>query len=296
MGVPPRRAFAFAKEGTVTVPADFLEKYPLYKSFAFDFPSDPRPETLRFEFTAINMNCERCGSRQTFAQKEGLTDAFTLVPGGSRGGTALALYYTCAMCSLGVYRFYLRLADDQKSVWKIGQDPPWSIEPTDAVKKALGGHIGNYKKGLINESQGYGIGAFAYYRRIVEEIIGELLDEIGDLIKEQPDHADYLAKLATVKDSKSAEKRIEVVKDLLPSVLRQRGINPLGELHDALSRGLHAESDVECLNLAGIVRECLVFLIEQVSARKKQGEAYATNIQALRKKLDKEGKAKTDPK
>ena len=26
------------------------------------------------------------------------------------------------------------------------------------------------KKGLINESQGYGIGAFAYYRRIVEVV------------------------------------------------------------------------------------------------------------------------------
>ena len=50
-------------------------------------------------------------------------------------------------------------------------------------------------KGLVSESQGYGIGAFAYYRRIVEEIIDEMLKQIGDLIS-GVDKERYAAALA----------------------------------------------------------------------------------------------------
>lgn len=46
----------------------------------------------------------------------------------------------------------------------------------------LGEREETFKKGLTCESQGYGIGAYAYYRRIVEEVIDELLDGIADLM------------------------------------------------------------------------------------------------------------------
>jgi hypothetical protein len=179
---------------------------------------------------------------------------------------------------------------------KVGQIPTWSIEPPESLQKVLGDHLSEYKKGMVNESQGYGIGAFAYYRRIVETIIGQLLDDIGELIKDEPDHKDYMGKLANVMESKSAENRIAVVKDLLPSVLRQGGMNPLAELHDALSQGMHAKTDEECLEYAAMVRECLVFLVEEVSARKKRAQGYVASMHALKEKLAKKGKTKTHPK
>ena len=38
------------------------------------------------------------------------------------------------------------------------------------------------KRGLICESQSYGIEAFAHFRRVVEELIDSLLNDIADLM------------------------------------------------------------------------------------------------------------------
>ena len=52
------------------------------------------------------------------------------------------------------------------------------------LKDLLGEHKDYFRRGLICESQGYGIAAFAYYRRIVEETIDLLLQQISDLMSE----------------------------------------------------------------------------------------------------------------
>jgi hypothetical protein len=54
-------------------------------------------------------------------------------------------------------------------VQKVGQFPPWSIRVDRNAEQILGQHVEIYKRGLTCESQGYGIGAFSYYRRIVEQ-------------------------------------------------------------------------------------------------------------------------------
>lgn len=79
-------------------------------------------------------------------------------------------------------------------------------------------------------------------------------------------------------------KKIELVKDLLPPILRPEGMNPLAALHSALSQGLHAESDEECLDLAQHCREVLVFLVNQVAASKDTAKSFTSS---MRKLLDK---------
>ncbi|MDZ7680350.1 MAG: hypothetical protein U5J63_01245 [Fodinibius sp.] len=94
----------------------------------------------------------------------------------------------------------------------------------------------HYKKGLICESQGYGIGAFSYYRRIVEDI-DDLLDEISSLLKgEELDK--YQEALQKTKKTNVTQDKIELVKDLLPQILRPDNMNPLSTLHSTLSEGL----------------------------------------------------------
>ena len=139
------------------------------------------------------------------------------------------------------------------------------------------------KKGLICESQGYGIGAFGYYRRIVEETIDKLFDEIADLLSE--DELDvYRVALEKTKETIVTAEKIELVKDLLPAILRPDGMNPLAALHSALSQGLHAESDEDCLDLAENCREILVFLVNQVAASKQTAKSFTSS---MRKLLDK---------
>ena len=165
---------------------EFLENYPLYRKFSTKLPS----VLHKLPIVAINMECTECGSSQTFNMK-GAYHEGSLSPVPATGGAVLQVVYFCKFCGKGFRVFVLRFDLNLQWVQKIGQHPPWSIEPSADVKHALGDKLPNYKKGLISESQGYGIGAFAYYRRIVETTIDVLLDDIHTLI-EGEEHLPHL--------------------------------------------------------------------------------------------------------
>ena len=138
------------------------------------------------------------------------------------------------------------------------------------------------------ESQGYGIGAFGYYRRIVEETIDELLSEIAQLMNGQ-ELQKFQQALEQTKKTIVAQEKIELVKDLLPPILRPDNMNPLSVLHSSLSEGLHAESDEVCMEQAAIVREVLVFLVNQVAASRNASKTFTDGMRKLLEK--KSGKA-----
>lgn len=151
------------------------------------------------------------------------------------------------------------------------------------LEKLLGAHAYFYKNGLTCESQGYGIGAYAYFRRITEDVIGSLLDSIPDLI-EPSEQERYKTALEATKKEKRADKKIALVKDLLPSSLRPDGMNPLNILHSALSKGLHGKTDEECMEQAERIRESLVFLVEQILRAKEGSKKFTANMKKLLEK------------
>jgi hypothetical protein len=55
------------------------------------------------------------------------------------------------------------------------------------------------------------------------------------------------------------------VRDAIPDVLRIKGHNPITLLHGALSEGLHAKSDEECISIATSIRIVLSELAERMS-------------------------------
>lgn len=193
--------------------------------------------------------------------------------------------YICTHCEKFERLFFVKIGGGKSGSWfmKIGQFPAWEVKGEPNIERLLGEHAGYYKKGLVCESQGYGIGAFGYYRRIVEETIDELLNEIADLISGD-DREKYDDALTKTKETIVAAEKIELVKDLLPPILRPEGMNPLSALHSALSQGLHAESDDECLELAEHCREVLVFLVNQVAASNETAKTFTSS---MRKLLDK---------
>jgi hypothetical protein len=268
----------------------FLENYSLYRKF----PVDEFPSTVdQWPVANINMPCPVCKSSQTFLMTNKYWENFEYSNYPSQG-VAVRLVYSCTHCQKFERLFYIKAGGEKinikaggakKGFWfmKIGQFPAWEVSGEPNIERLLGDHAGYYKKGLICESQGYGIGAFGYYRRIVEEIIDELLDEITDLLS--GDELDnYQVALKKTKETIVTAEKIELVKDLLPAILRPDGMNPLSVLHSALSQGLHAESDEECLNLAENCREILIFLVNQVAASKQTAKSFTEN---MRKLLDK---------
>jgi hypothetical protein len=202
------------------------------------------------------------------------------------GGEILRLVYQCAHCDKFKRYFFVKVSDDRKYLTKVGQYPPWDISSNKNIEQLLDGHADYYKRGLICESQGYGIAAFAYYRRIIEEIISGLLDEIPDLLFGEEKNK-YLEALEQTKKTIVAENKIALVKDLLPPILRPQGMNPLSTLHSVLSEGIHSRSEEECLNSAGIMREVLIFFVNQVVASKESSKSFTDGMKKL---LDKKNR------
>jgi hypothetical protein len=263
---------------------ELLEQYPLYRSMKAAIPA----ALNKVEKLPINMFCPVCKSNQTFVMQN---DYFEAAPYENfrSEGQLVRCVYSCQHCHSFVRHFFVKIADDGSTLTKVGQFPAWDIVGEKAIQDRLGAHASYYKRGLICESQGYGIGAFAYYRRIVEETIDQLLNEVSDLLSEG-EKTKYQEALAQTKQTRQTSEKIDLVKDLLPEILRPAGFNPLAALHEALSEGLHAESDEECLEYAVQVRNILAFLVQQIATTAEARKKFTANMRAL---LEKKSAKKT---
>ncbi|HEC38108.1 MAG TPA: hypothetical protein ENI29_07720 [bacterium] len=274
--------------------AKFLEEYQLYRKFEFRLPS----YFHEIKDVNINMHCPDCKKTRTFRflhkyQHEkklihrtgSLPMNRPIVPISQprpdvKENSIIQLTYICASCEKFNRIFSLRVGKNRQSIEKVGQYPPWDINIKKNLIKLLGEYSENYKKGKTCESQSYGIGAFAYYRRIVEDIIGELLEIIQDLmIGEELEK--YQEVLEKVRNTKNSTKKIALVKDLLPPILKTEQFNPLKTIHDALSKGLHGRTDEECLEDADSIRTSLVFLVDAILSRRKGQQEYTKNMKKI---------------
>lgn len=261
---------------------EFLEKYNLYQKFHMEVP----PDFTNFKKPSIHLFCESCGSEQTFNMiNEYDFYRYPSDPRPSKGEISL-LEYKCAGCNTFERKFLMKVSDTLDYLMKVGQYPAPDISPDKALSKVLGEHKELFKKGLICESQGYGIAAYAYYRRIVEIIIDELLDSIYDLVDER-EKALYEVALKKTKETQIAKDKIELIKDLLPVSLKPSGMNPLGTLYGFLSEGIHEKSDDECIKIAGHTRTILIYLVKQVIQSKQESKEFT---ESMKKVLEKKSK------
>lgn len=258
----------------------FLEESNLYEKFHGRITNRFEP----YKFPTVNLFCETCNSEQTFAIREYIsTSGFVNAANPVSKGEVFTLHYLCAGCKKFVRVFSLKVSDNLDYIMKVGQYPGIDISIDKDIKKSLGKHIDLFRKGLICETQGYGIGAYSYYRRIVELIIDELLDDISELL-DGDDRDKYLEALQKTKDLQNTSDKIALVKDLLPSVLNANGLNPLGALYKILSEGIHNKSDEECIKIANSVRIILIFLVKQIIRSKTEKKEFTENMKTLLEK------------
>jgi hypothetical protein len=125
---------------------------------------------------------------------------------------------------------------------------------------------------------------------MVEEVIDGLLVDIAILIPES-DRSQYQKALAELRASHVASEKISLVKDLLPSILCPSGINPLQTLYDALSYGIHEETEEECMLTALAVREASLFLVSQSTAYKDSATSFADSMRKILDRRSRRGGA-----
>lgn len=260
---------------------EFIEDYSLFRKFKTAIPH----LLSNWKRTPINMSCNVCQSFQTFNVTadfyfEGSTQTL------NAANRVINLKYICQSCKKFERHFYVFINQELNECYKVGQFPEWEIKMDKNLERTLNKHSSTFRKGLVCESQGYGIGAFAYYRRISEEIIDELLDSITDLIEEEH-KLQYTKALEKTKRTRVTQEKIDLVKDLLPSILKPNGMNPLGVLHSELSEGLHALNDEACLENANHIKNILIFLINQIIQSKESAKNFTTSMKSLLEKKSK---------
>jgi len=181
----------------------------------------------------------------------------------------LYLSYTCSNCQKSEKTFSLAATrnkgDESGKCYKFGELPQYGPPTPARLIKLIGPDREMFLKGRRCENLGLGIGAFVYYRRVVETQKNRILDEILKVSHKIGATPEQLKKLEAAKTETQFSKALSEVKDALPQSLLVNGHNPLALLHSALSEGLHGQSDEHCLEVASSVRIVLGELSERLA-------------------------------
>jgi hypothetical protein len=127
-------------------------------------------------------------------------------------------------------------------------------------------------------AQGHGIGAYAYFRRIVEDNIYNLLQMLQEDLVTTGGNNLVLQELEKLNGNVPMSTKIDIANHALPDYLRPSGLNPLGALYGALSEGVHSHPDEVCLQKSVTIEKCLKYLVSELSSRKKLRDSFASEV------------------
>jgi len=179
------------------------------------------------------------------------------------------LAYYCANCRSNFKTFAIRVSIPKAGTsgvcYKYGEYPNYGPPTPSKLIKLIGPDRELFLQGRRCENQGLGIGAFVYYRRVIESQKNRILDEIIKVSEKLGVSAEKIQALNLAKQETQFSKAIDSVKDAIPQALLINGHNPLLLLHSALSDGLHERTDDYCLELANSIRVILAELSEKLS-------------------------------
>jgi hypothetical protein len=211
-----------------------------------------------YDLPEIELHCDDCDGPRLFSSED--------AKWWYRGSSEHFLIYTCKNCERTRKVYAVLLQNKTTEAQKIGEWPSFGPPTPARVITLIGPDRDNFLKGRRSENQGLGIGAFAYYRRIVEDQKDRIFDELIRACKKLGASEDIVKDLEKAKKETQFTTAVDVVKHGLPeSLLLDGRHNPLTLLHAALSTGLHGKSDEECLDIAQQIRVVLTELAERVA-------------------------------
>lgn len=238
------------------------------------------PRHRKMIYSDIRMYCRECGGERNFR-------ALPFSPSVLMDIEKVNDHpvYRCGDCQKSIKEYALRVEFNyggSARVYKYGEFPPLGIPVSNRVLRLFGQvDAALFQKGRQCESLGYGIAAFAYYRRVVENHKNELFSEIIKACRTVKAPAELVQELEDAKLENSFSASIEKIKTGLPQGLLIDGHNPLTALHSALSVGLHIESDEDCLENAQAVRLVLAELVERIALLKQENRQLSSAVQRL---------------
>jgi hypothetical protein len=226
----------------------------------------------------LRLHCPDCEGERTFRCNEEVRLSIKV-----RNGVFVS--YRCGDCHKALKLFSLFVVTSKAAaraeVYKYGELPSFGVPVPNKLLRLFGTDSKVFLKGRQCENQGLGIGAFAYYRRVVENHKNEIFDEIIRVCETLKASPTLVEELRSAKGAVSFAKAMDHIKTGLPDGLLMDGHNPLLALHGALSVGLHKESDEECLEAASAVRLVLTDLAEKMSLLRQDKAELSRAVELL---------------
>lgn len=261
----------------------FLETAPLYTWREFKKPKVNRANLLIKEIDAF---CETCSQPRPFQDLRSSGGGAGLPSQALKTGMKTGKTYfefTCVSCR-EAHREYLVeqiLNDEYIRLQKYGERPRRTLGRDRVLQKFLKDDLDNYEKAIVCISHEYGVAAFAYFRRVVENNINKLLDLVQEDAQSSSAAADTMKAIGELRNDTPMTEKIKIANRALPSHLKPDGLNPLGRLYQVLSEGVHSLSDPECLEKAKATSECLAFLVSELASRKEHRARFKSMVGRL---------------
>ncbi len=231
----------------------------------------------------IYLHCSdgQCNGPRFFATKDYYIEL------ESSGTSHKFLIYICKNCESVSKTFSIEATLDKQtalaSIVKYGERPAFGSPTPARLVSLLGSEKDYFLKGRRCETQGLGIGAFGYYRRIIEERRNNIFDQIIRVSETLNADIKLIEELKSAKQENQFSKALDKIKHAIPQALLISGHDPLVLLHSALSEGLHAKTDDECLVLATDIRVVLTELVEKMAQAMKNDAQLNTAVSNLLK-------------
>lgn len=260
----------------------FLEDAPLYSWREFIMPE---PARTSLHITGIDAHCGVCDKERPFHVMRsvggGAGHNQVIVPNLSSGRSHFQ--FTCVSCHKETRMYSVEQIVEGQTVriQKYGELPRGKIPRDRRLQNFLKHDRENYEKAVICLSHEYGIAAFAYFRRILETNIGQLLILVEEDAKASGEAPETLQALEELKKESPMSDRIKLANLALPHYLRPSGLNPLGRLYQVLSEGVHNLSEEKCLQKARDTSECLAFLVSELANRRENRDKFKSLISRL---------------
>jgi hypothetical protein len=258
----------------------FLEEAPLYTWKEF---KKTQLNLSSLWIREIDAFCDTCGHVRPFHDLRSRG-------GGAGGGMPKPLsngtsyfQFTCVTCRKERREFLVEQVLEEKTIrlQKYGELPRKALEKDKALQKFFSNDSEYFDKAVVCFANGYGVAAFAYFRRIIENNILQLLDLIKDDAENSPNAEGIKVAINELKTDSPMSEKIKIANNALPDYLKPDGLNPLGKLYKVLSEGVHNLNDQECLGKTSEIQECIKFLISELSDRKKNQSRFKSMVGSL---------------
>lgn len=259
--------------------AVYLVNAPLYQPKEIedaklrDFPHSASPNYRElFVPTEVRRDCATCGGERSFE----------FVAGGgfdkqSVGAGLLERTYRCKDCESGGFSLWLTwwVKDGKVFIVKAGQYPKLEVTLPSDFEKALGAEkAAFYRRGMTSRHNGYGIGALAYFRRVIESTVDDMLKVLEEAMVATDTDPAAIERLRTARGGREFEDKVKLAAEVIPEHLKPGGKNPFADLHGLLSIGLHGLSDEDCCDIVTLMDEPLKYVYTTLRAHTESASRY----------------------